>query len=407
VDAYLITSPTGVLATLASVCAFFFWLEKSTQWRVFNYLPPLTFIYLVPLVLSNASISYLVPPVLSKLSPSYSGILTPKSPVYDAMQTFVLPMMLVLLLLNVNIRGVARILGRSVGVMLFGTLGVILGAPLGVLVVNHWLAEDAWEAYGALAGSWIGGTGNLAAVSRMLDASGTEVGLAVLADSLIYLLWLPILLVSKRFADPFARFTGVERDRILLERPEGAVVARPRCAPAMRDYLFLFSVALLVTWAADVMAGWLPLLEPYLSALTWQILLITTIAIFLSFTPLSEIPGSQELGMAFVFLFVARMGASAELAGVAEQAIPFVLGALVMIITHGLFCLLGAKLLRSDIHTAAIASAANIGGAASASIVASYHQPALVPAAILMALVGYAVGNYGGYLAALLCRLVM
>jgi uncharacterized membrane protein len=233
------------------------------------------------------------------------------------------------------------------------------------------------------------------------------VGLAVLADSTIYSLWLPILLVSKRFVVPFARLTGVEPDRVLLQQPEGDVEHRARRAPAMRDYLFLFSVALLVTWAADLLASWLPVQEPYLSALTWQILLITTIAILLSFTPLSEIPGSQELGMAFVFLFVARMGASAQLTGVAEQAIPFMLGALIMITTHGLFCVLGAKLLRSDIHTAAIASAANIGGAASASIVASYHQPALVPAAILMALVGYAIGNYGGYLTALLCRLVM
>jgi uncharacterized membrane protein len=389
VDAFPITSPTGVLATITSVCAFFFWLEKSTQWRLFHYLPPLIFIYLAPLVLSN------------------TGILTPKSPVYDAMQSFVLPMMLVLLLLNVNIRGVARILGRSIGVMLFGTLGVLLGAPLGVLVVNSWLGADTWKAYGALAGSWIGGTGNLAAVGRMLDASGTEVGLAVLADSTIYSLWLPILLVSKRFAEPFARFTGVEPDRVLLRQQEDAGEQRARRAPAMRDYLFLFSVALLVTWSAELIAAMLPVKDPYLSALTWQILLITTIAILLSFTPLSEIPGSQELGMAFVFLFVARMGASAELAGVAEQAIPFLIGALIMIATHGLFCLLGAKLLRADIHTAAIASAANIGGAASASIVASYHQPALVPAAILMALVGYAIGNYGGYLTALLCRLLM
>ena len=77
-----------------------------------------------------------------------------------------------------------------------------------------------------------------------------------------------------------------------------------------------------------------------------------------------------------------------------------------MIVIHGLFCVLGAKLFRTDLHTAAIASAANIGGAASASIVASYHRRSLLPAAILMALIGYALGNYCGYLTALLCRMV-
>lgn len=111
--------------------------------------------------------------------------------------------------------------------------------------------------------------------------------------------------------------------------------------------------------------------------------------------------------MALLVLFVAQMGASAELSGVAEQAVPFLIGAMLWIFIHGAFCLLGAWLLRSDVHTAAIASAANIGGPAAASVVASYHQPALVPAAILMALLGYAMGTYCGYLTALLCRLVI
>ena len=110
--------------------------------------------------------------------------------------------------------------------------------------------------------------------------------------------------------------------------------------------------------------------------------------------------------MALVYLFVARMGASADLKGVTEQALPFLAGSLFWIFFHGGFCLLGAKLLRVDVHTAAIASAANIGGAASAPIVAAHHKESLVPASVLMALVGYAIGNYAGFLAAQLCRLV-
>ena len=166
-------------------------------------------------------------------------------------------------------------------------------------------------------------------------------------------------------------------------------------------------MAFTATWAADIAANRLPVVDPYLHASTWRILLITTLGIALSFTPLSRIPGSQQLGMALVLLFFANMGATAELSGVANQAVPFLVGALIMIFTHGLFTLVGAKLFRADLHTAAIASAANIGGAATASVVATYHQPALVPAAILMAIIGYAIGNYCGYLTALLCRLVM
>jgi uncharacterized membrane protein len=364
-------------------------LEKATRWRLFNFLPPLIFIYLVPVILSG------------------QGILPSKSPVYDVMQSIMLPMMLVLLMLNVNFGGAVKVLGRGIGVMLFGSLGVILGGVLGLIVVRHWLEPDAWKAYGTLAASWIGGTGNMAAVGQMLSTPGTLFGLAVLADSTIFAVWLPLLLVSKRFAEPFARFTGVETDRVERMQQAAAAQYRERQAPATRDYLFLLSIALLVTWTANSLSAHLPVKDPYLSASTWQILLISTIGIGLSFTPLRKISGSQELGMALVFLFVARMGATAELKEVREQAVPFLVGALIMISTHGLFCILGAKLFRTDSHTAAIASAANIGGAASASIVASYHQPILVPPAILMALIGYAIGNYGGYLTALLCRLVM
>jgi uncharacterized membrane protein len=316
-------------------------------------------------------------------------------------------MLLVLLLVNVNVRAAAHVMGRGIGVMLFGTLGVMLGAPIGLLAVKGWLGPEAWKAFGALAGSWIGGTANMAAVSEMIDASGTEFGLAVLADSVMYSIWLPILLVSKKFAGRFARFTGVEADRVerMLKAAE-TQRSEPRAATT-RDFLILVSIALLATWIADLVAGQLPELEPYLTASTWRILLITTLGIALSFTPLSQVPASQELGMAMVCLFVAQMGASADLSGVAAQALPFLLGAFLWISIHGAFCVLGAWLLRSDMHTAAIGSAANVGGVAAVSVVASFHQPSLVPAGILMALVGYAIGNYCGYLTALLCRLVM
>jgi uncharacterized membrane protein len=323
------------------------------------------------------------------------------------MKQLLLPMLLVLLLMNVDLGAARRVMGRGIGVMLFGTLGVMLGAPIALMAVKHWLEPDAWKAFGALSGSWIGGTGNLLAVGDMIGASGTEVGLAVLADSIMYSIWLPILLVSKKFSARFERFTGVESDRVerMLKIAEAERI-EPR-ASTTRDYLFLLCVALMATWIADTIAGQLPNWDPYLTASTWRILLITTIGIALSLTRLSQIPGSQELGMAFVCLFVAQMGASAELTGVAEQAIPFLLGALLWIFIHGAFCLLGAWLLRSDVHTAAIGSAANVGGVAAASIVAQYHQPTLVPAAILLALIGYAIGNYCGYLTALLCRFVM
>jgi len=119
----------------------------------------------------------------------------------------------------------------------------------------------------------------------------------------------------------------------------------------------------------------------------------------LSYTPAKRIPGSHNLAMAVVYLFVAVMGARASVEGFG-QALPFVAGAYLWIFIHGAFCLWGAKIFKVDVHTAAIASAANIGGAASAPVVAGYHNQKLVPVSILMALIGYAVGNYAALLAA-------
>lgn len=415
-----ISSPLGILATLSTVCAFVFWFEKSTNWRIFQIIPSVALIYLIPLVMTNTGILQPRLPIIDLqhlpwigilgIAPAAihaSGVLAISSPVFDAMDRIMLPMMLILLLLNVNLRGAVRVMGRGVGVMLVGSVGVIAGALLSCLLVHRWLGPDAWKAYGALAGSWTGGTANLNAVSDMFDASGAETGLAVLADSIIYAVWLPVLLVSKRFAQPFARFTRVEPDR--LARMDEAVekqLEQPRVVTS-RDYLYLICIAMLVTWGSDLATQFLPKYDPYLTASSWRILLITTIGLGLSYTSLRHIPGSQELAMAFVFLYLAKTGASAELKQLAGQAAPFLLGAVVWVAVHGVFCLFGAWLFRSDLHTAAIASAANIGGVAASSIVATHHRKTLVPAAILMALIGFAIGNYCGYLTGILCRMII
>jgi uncharacterized membrane protein len=156
-----------------------------------------------------------------------------------------------------------------------------------------------------------------------------------------------------------------------------------------------------VVWVARALAPgiseWaiatMPAAKNLFSETTVRILLVTTIALVLSVTPVSKLPNSTALGTALVYIFVAGMGARASVSGLAEAPM-FVLGAFIWIFIHGLFCLAGAWLFRVDVHSVAIASAANIGAAASAPIVAAHHRPSLVPVSILMALLGYAMGNY-------------
>ncbi len=386
----MIESDAGVIAALAGTAAFYFWLQRATRWRVFDYLIPLIWIYATPMVLRNV------------------GVLPPSSGAYDVMRHTGLPVCIVLLLIGVDVKAAVRVMGRGVGVMLLGTVGVVIGAPIGYLAVKGWLDADAWKGFGALAGSWIGGTGNMMAVAAGLELpdGSPMLGLAVLADTVIYVFWLPLLLGSKSFADKFNRWARVDKNRLAeMERAALAEQEAEKKPARFQDFIFLLALALGATWLAGYLAPFLPQMGQVLTTSTWEVLLLTTLGIGLSFTPARRIPASHNLAMAILYVFVARMGATASLAGF-WQAPAFVLGAAIWIVIHGLFCLAGARLLRVDVHSVAIASAANIGAAASAPVVAAHHNESLVPASILMALIGYAVGNYAAFVAAGLCEYV-
>jgi uncharacterized membrane protein len=395
-DADLISSPIGVLAVLAFVAAFFFAIEQSTNAKLFNYLPPLLFIYATPVFLNNFD------------------VIPSASPVYSGLSAYVLPAFIVLMLIKVNVPAVVRVMGKGVLVMLMGTAGVMVGAVVAYMLVHGWLSDDAWKGYGALAGSWIGGTANMAATAEMLGTSEEQFGLAVIADNVIYIVWLPLLLMSRDFAERFNRWARVPAERLEAMDAAAELHVEDDHAPTMPQYLFLFAIVLGVTWigaslapgiSATIAEG-VPALSAVFGVSTVRILLVTTMALLLSATPVSKLPNSTAMGTAMIYVFVAGMGARASVEGLAEAPM-FVAGAFVWIAIHGLFCLAGAWLFRVDVHSVAIASAANIGAAASAPIVAAHHRPNLVPASILMALLGYALGNYLAPLTGHLARMAV
>ena len=391
----LIASPAGVLAMLAFVASVFFYLERRAGWRLFHFFPPLLFIYVIPVFLSNG------------------GVIPTDSVVYDFMGTNLLPVFLTIMLLEVDLLATVRVMGKGIFVMLLGTAGVVVGAPIAFLAVKAGLDPEAWKGFGALAGSWIGGTGNMLAVAQMtdLDDSSLYYGYAVIADNAVYLVWLPIMLASKNAAAWFHRFTRVSKDRIEQMEAAARELTRDKGALEMRHFLYLTAIGFAATAGATWASTRIPELplgseQPLVTASTYKILLVTILGIALSFTGASRIPGSHAVAMALVYLFVARMGAKADLSSVDASVFWFLAGAYLWILIHGVFLVIAARVFRVDVHTAAIASAANIGGAASAPVVAAFHRPALVPVSILMAMVGYAIGNPAGFLAATLCRLV-
>lgn len=378
----MITSPVLVVAVLASICAVFFWLERTTRWKGFQYFPPLLWIYAVPVVLNNV------------------GVLPTTNPAYEGFSAYVLPAFLTLMLLSVDLRSALSTMGRGLVVMLVGSFGIVFGSALAYALVHRWLAPDSWQLFGALSGAWIGGTGNMAAVAGGMGLE--DLGLPILADNVVYVVWLPILLQSKKFAARFNRWARVDpaRMRALEAAPSEAEGAAARLE--MHHVAYLIALVAGCLYVSSTLAAMLPELKPVLSTQTWQTLVLTTIALGLSFTRARTIPGSRSAGLALVYLFLASMGARATIGGLGDAPV-FLAASFLIIGVHGLGLVLAARLLKVDLHTAAIASAANIGGAASGPVVAAYHRESLVPASILMALIGYAAGNYLAVLTAQIC----
>lgn len=384
----IISSPVGVMTVLIAVVSFWFWLERATRWKLFEYLPPLIFIYASPVLLSNL------------------GVIPFKSGAYDFLRHYGLPMFIVLMLIKVDVLGAIRIMGKGVFVMLIGSVGVVVGGVLAYMLGQsiQWapyfpLPEDSWRAFGTLAGSWIGGTGNMTAAHAGLEGSAEDLTMAAAADQMVYLIWLPILLGSKAFAERFNRWMKVPANRIAQMESAAAEFNEKEDSPTMISLLYLGLLAIGFTWISLALSDVLPPVviggATVITAGTWLILLVTTFALIASVTPARRLPAAQPIAMAIIYVYVARVGATMDLSDASFATMgAFVMMAYVWIAIHGAFILAGAWLFKVDVHTVAIASAANVGGAASAPIVAAHHRKTLVPASILMALIGYALGNY-------------
>lgn len=376
----------GVMAVICMVPVFFLWLEKKTKWKIFDYLPAIIWIFITPIILSNLNI-------------------IPKStPIYKTFKSFAVPMFIVLMLLDINIRQSMKVAWRSAGVLIIGAVGIVVGATISFVIFKDNLTSDVWAGYGALAGSWIGGTGNLAAVAESLDVSPSTVGVVVLVDNFVYIIYFPIILMCKRWAPWFNKFTRVSQQQMDHFKNVTSEIEKKTHEVHFKDVLTLLGFGFTAILLANFIAAHLPELRPVLTAKTWAMLLVTTFGIALSATPLKKVPGTEPLSMAMVYIYMTMMGAMADLSNIGG-AHWFLMAGFICIAVHFIFIALSARLFRVDVSMAAVASVAAVGGAASAPVAAGYHREELVPLSIMLALIGYALGNYLGVATAYLCHM--
>lgn len=392
----------SVFAVCAAVCAVVFWAE-TRPWgkRVFSVVPSIVFVYYLPMFASNLD------------------VIPTSSPTYDWMRDYLLPCSLLLLMITTDLPTVLRIGPRAAVLMLVGTLGVVLGGPLAFLVFKPWLEPETWKGLAALSGSWIGGGANFAALKESVEASDTIIGPIIVVDTAVGYTWMGILMVLANFKTKLDRQLGA--DAGFLDDIEARLAhfeqtgRRPIQLPDVSAALAVgFGGAVLFQWLSRVLYQasnpWLTVNAPNVasifSAFTWLVILISTVGLALSTTRLQRIEraGVSRLGYAALYLFLTSIGAKADLAGILEAPLLLLVGVL-WIAIHVVVLLVGARLLRTPFFLVAVGSQANIGGAASAPVLAAAYYPSMAPVGLLMGVLGYVVGNYAGLVCAYLLRL--
>jgi len=389
----MVTSPTSVLAMLLAILALLFGAERTKIGnRVFRIIPSLVFAYFVPTILSN------------------TGVIPLTSPLYDFIRAWLLPASLVLLTLSVDVPAIARLGRDAVVLFLTGTGSVIVGAVLAYLILGRMLPPDdqSWKGMAALAGSWIGGGANFVAVGESVGTTDTTLSMMAVADVAIANIWMAVLLWFAGREAAMDAAIGADRTRIDLLRDKvqqfQMQVSRPTNVP---DLMMILMIAFGSTVLASLAADRLPELGDIVSRFTWIVVLVTAIGLGLSFTRLRNLEGAgaSRVGTVFLYLLIATIGAKAEFARVFDRPWVLAVCALWMAI-HAVIMLGMRRYLRAPIFFLAVGSQANIGGAASAPVVASAFHPALAPVGVLLAIGGYVLGTYGGILVALLLEQV-
>jgi len=387
----------------AVICALVFW-STGQKWaeKFYSVVPSVILIYYLPTLASTA------------------GLLPSQSPAYDWMRDWLLPFSLFILMVTTDIPAVLGIGRKAILMMLTGTLGIMLGGPVALFIFHAWLPEDAWKTLAALSGSWIGGGGNFAAIKEAVGASDSMVGPIIIVDTAVGYSWTGVLLFLSRHKKWFNRINrSSDMELEELNRRFSRHEEQRRKPSSVSDILGVLAIGLLGVLLCGTLGNRLdylvgpvlhanaPDLAAVFSSFTWMVILITTLGIALSFTPLRRAGGRGGTSMAYaaLYLFLASLGAKADISGLLEAPVLLLVG-ITWILVHILVLFLGAWIFRAPLFLVAVGSQANIGGVATAPIVAAAYYESLAPIGVLMGILGYLIGNYAGLVTAYLLKLV-
>ncbi len=408
----LFTNDAVILGILMILLALIFITSSSHHpfWRKFyTFIPAVLLCYFLPSLLNTF------------------GLVDPhKSRLYFVASRFLLPASLILLTLSVDFKGVLRLGPKAIIMFLAGTIGIIIGGPIAILIVKQFAPEivggsgpDAvWRGLATIAGSWIGGSANQTAMKEVFGASNELFSAMITVDVIVGNIWMAVLLfgagITKRIDARLKGDTSAIED--LQKRIENYRLGIMKI-PTLSELVSICAVGFGLTGLAHFSADWLaptiaenyPQLEKFslTSTFFWIVVISTTGGLILSFTPMRKLEGSgaSKIGSLFLYILVATIGMQMDVLSIFDNPGLFLVGMIWMSI-HAIIMIVVAKLIRAPFFFMAVGSQANVGGAASAPIVASAFDPALAPVGVLLAVLGYGLGTYGAWFCGILMQFV-
>jgi len=377
----LVSTPMGIAALFCAILGLVFWLDSFEALEpVFKYLPPVIWAYFVPMLCTTF------------------GITPAESAVYDWMSTYLLPFSLFLLMITVDLQAILRLGPMALFMLCAGTLGIVVGGPVAFALFQPFFEDPvAWKGFAALSGSWIGGTANMVAMKQSVGTPDSTLGPLLVVDVVAGYGWMGVLIFLSAYQDRFDNWMSADTSTMdaLQEKMQNA--EETRHPVTLRDLAMMIGIALAATVGSQAVGGVLPEIgtPTIISTDTWAILLVVTAGLLLSFTPLQQMEdaGASRVGYFALYLLLTSIGAKADLMAVLDVPL-YLLAGVVWIAIHIAFLMAAARMVRAPLFFVATGSMANVGGAASAPIVAGVYLPAMAPVGLLMGVAGYILGIY-------------
>ena len=385
----MINDPNAIFVYIIFLIGIIYYLRSQPSLaKLFKYMPPVIWVYFLPMISTSI------------------GIIPNDSVLYDWTTRHLLPTALILLLLSSNISAMASLGPKAIGTMLFGTLGIIIGGSLSLLIFGGLLPADAWMGLGALSGSWIGGSANMVAVGKSIGTSEDLFGNMIVIDTLVGYGWMGVVIFISGHQDTIDRWNNADTSIIkqLNIQMDTSENKRPT---SFNDLLTIVAVGLVGGYLSLKIGVWLPDVGSILTSFGWTIIVVSAIGILLSFTRLSDLEnaGASHVGNIFLYILLGTIGAKANIMQVTDLPIYIIVG-IVWILFHAIILFIGGRLLKAPMFLIATSSQANIGGVVSAPIVATVYKKSLAPVGLLMGVMGNVIGIYAGLITAWMLSIV-